>query len=184
MAPPPPSALQTSTTIPTTTGYRDEGMPPLPRSATAPGHLRTAAAAPPPHTQAQAQAHGQSTTRPGRPDPSHLAPEDAFLAASPPRRLNGFEPNSKPEGGLLSRHLRMRSKDPGSRSHSRRRKRPWKKLLWVKQSCTSWPAWSMTRGTYMYVPKRQMPDADLIQQILTTTPTRPPSSRTFSGTLV
>ncbi|RSM03159.1 hypothetical protein CEP52_007502 [Fusarium oligoseptatum] len=38
---------------------------------------------------------------------SHLSPDDAFV--SPPRR-------------------------PGERSRSRRRKRPWKKLMWVKQS--------------------------------------------------
>lgn len=39
---------------------------------------------------------------------SHLSPDDAFV--SPPRRS-------------------------GERSRSRRRKRPWKKLMWVKQSC-------------------------------------------------
>lgn len=142
----PPSGLQTSMTMATTAtteateattatattarrGYRDEGLPPLARSATAPGPLRAVAAA------SQARLQAQIPPRP-RPDPTHLAPEDAFLAASPPRRLNGFEANSK-DGGLLSRHLRMRDKDPASRSHSRRRKRPWKKLLWVKQSCTS-----------------------------------------------
>lgn len=38
---------------------------------------------------------------------SHLSPDDAFV--SPPR---------------------------GPRGRSRRRKRPWKKLMWVKQSCT------------------------------------------------
>lgn len=137
----PPSGLQTSMTMATAAttaatattarrGYRDEGLPPLARSATAPGPLRAVAAA------SQARLQAQVPPRP-RPDPSHLAPEDAFLAASPPRRLNGFEANSKADGGLLSRHLRMRSKDPASRSHSRRRKRPWKKLLWVKQSCRS-----------------------------------------------
>ncbi|KAH8662296.1 phosphatidylinositol N-acetylglucosaminyltransferase subunit C [Xylariales sp. PMI_506] len=54
-----------------------------------------------------------STT--SRPTRSHLAPEDAFFAASPPRRL-------RPK--LESR----------SRSRHRRRKRSWKKILWVKQS--------------------------------------------------
>lgn len=96
-----------------------QGPPPLPfaRSATAPGPLRTLVQAPP--------------------DRSRLAPDDAFLATSPPRRLHAFEPSASASGPPLSRHLRMRSKDTGSRSRSRRRKRAWKKLLWVKQSCKS-----------------------------------------------
>jgi phosphatidylinositol N-acetylglucosaminyltransferase subunit C len=93
-------------------------FPPLTRSSTVPANLT-------------------SPTR--RADPSHLAPEDAFLAASPPRRANGFEPNGRSLGGHGSgsdiRPRRHRIKDGTSRSRSRRRKR-FQKLLWVKQSCT------------------------------------------------
>ena len=82
-------------------------------------------------------------------DPSHLAPEDAFFAHSPPRRqpgntsytslndetvtngiVNGL--NHARAGGAARRR---RDKDRG-RSGSRRRKAAWKKLLWVKQPCT------------------------------------------------
>ncbi|CAN8100180.1 unnamed protein product [Discula destructiva] len=95
------------------------GLPPFARSATAPGPLRSLA-----------------DPVQGRSDPSHLAPEDAYLTALPQRRLKGFESNASGVSGaeLMSRHSRVRSKDAGSRSRSRRRKRPWKKLLWVKQS--------------------------------------------------
>lgn len=128
----PSAGLQTSTSTSnpasasTTPGYAgDKNLPPLARSATAPTPtpFRTAAAAARPR---QLQ---------GRSDPSHLAPEDAFLAVALTRRTNGFESAPNAAGDLMSRHLRMRSKGPGSRSRSRRRKRPWKKLLWVKQSC-------------------------------------------------
>lgn len=69
-----------------------------------------------------------------RPDPSHLAPEDAFYAASPPRRLSAFD-NGDNGSGTEMRSRRLRHKIDGeSRSRSRRRKRTWKKLLWVKQS--------------------------------------------------
>lgn len=112
MAPPP--GLQSSTA---TTSKRDDfpPSPPFGRSATAPGPLRTLDKAPS--------------------DRSRLAPEDAFFAAGPSRRVNAFDSNASGSNELLSRHLRMRSKDTGSRSRSRRRKRAWKKLLWVKQSC-------------------------------------------------
>lgn len=53
-------------------------------------------------------------------DRSHLSPDDAFT--SPPRRLYGSG------DGLVDRM-------DGERSRSRRRKRAWKKLMWVKQSC-------------------------------------------------
>lgn len=110
----PSSGLQTS--IATTSKRSDyPPSPPFARSATAPGPLRTLAKAPS--------------------DRSRLAPEDAFFAAGPSRRVNAFDSSASGSNELLSRHLRMRSKDTGSRSRSRRRKRAWKKLLWVKQSC-------------------------------------------------
>ncbi|KAI0118406.1 GPI2-domain-containing protein [Nemania sp. FL0031] len=56
---------------------------------------------------------------------SHLAPEDAFTSQLPPRRDH--------DSGSELRPRKARSK-LGSRSRSRRRKRSWKKLLWVKQS--------------------------------------------------
>lgn len=57
---------------------------------------------------------------------SHLAPEDAFTSQLPPRRDHA-------DSGSELRPRKPRSK-LGSRSRSRRRKRSWKKLLWVKQS--------------------------------------------------
>lgn len=56
---------------------------------------------------------------------SHLSPDDAHL--SPPRRAREFDGDTDgaPEMGAV-----------GERSRSRRRKRAWKKLMWVKQSCT------------------------------------------------
>ena len=82
-------------------------------------------------------------------DPNRLAPEDAFLAHSPPRRLrqsniadgpaalNGLTAKDLHKGGLIravNGTHRRKDKDRG-RSGSRRRKGVWKKLLWVKQSC-------------------------------------------------
>lgn len=75
-------------------------------------------------------------------DSSRLAPEDAFLAHSPPR----FHANAKTKSEVIngapstsSANLsgqRKREKDRG-RSGSRRGKGEWKKLLWVKQpKCT------------------------------------------------
>jgi phosphatidylinositol N-acetylglucosaminyltransferase subunit C len=75
-----------------------------------------------------------------RVDTNHLAPEDAFYAASPPRRLSTYALNesrngngsSNDFGAIGRRHLH---REGPSRSRSRpRRKRRWKKLLWVKQS--------------------------------------------------
>ncbi|KXJ94175.1 phosphatidylinositol N-acetylglucosaminyltransferase-domain-containing protein [Microdochium bolleyi] len=69
----------------------------------------------------------------------HLAPEDAFTATSPPRRLyandsataNGIVTDS----GTESRPQRRSRPKLDNRSRSSRRsKRSWKKLLWVKQS--------------------------------------------------
>lgn len=69
----------------------------------------------------------------------HLAPEDAFTATSPPRRL--YANDAASVSGLMTdsgtesqRPRRSRPKlDNRSRS-SRRSKKTWKKLLWVKQS--------------------------------------------------
>ncbi|RYP20769.1 hypothetical protein DL765_002602 [Monosporascus sp. GIB2] len=70
-----------------------------------------------------------SSPRTGR---SHLSPEDAFKATLSPQRPADFGGNGM---GDVAAERRRRSK-PGveSRSRSRRRKRSWKKLLWVKQS--------------------------------------------------
>jgi phosphatidylinositol glycan class C protein len=66
---------------------------------------------------------------------SHLAPEDAFYTASPPRRLNAFETNAQHDSGTESRARRLRpALGSRSRSRHRRRRRSWKKILWVKQS--------------------------------------------------
>jgi len=70
-------------------------------------------------------------------DPSRLAPEDAH---SPPRRERGGSPlglgaNGSVIAGTEVKRSRKRNGSRG-RSGSRRRNRGWKKLLWVKQSCT------------------------------------------------
>ncbi|KAH8908182.1 GPI2-domain-containing protein [Coniochaeta sp. PMI_546] len=109
----PPSALQQSAT------QSDfDSLPPLVRSSTVPTSLAL-------HHNQQSNAANHL-----RPDPSHLAPEDAFT--SPPQRTSGFDYGSNGSGNEL-RPRRIRRKDGGSRSRSRRRKR-FQKLLWVKQS--------------------------------------------------
>ena len=68
-------------------------------------------------------------------DPSRLAPEDAFVAHSPPhghRKISLSGATDIARGGVGTR--RRREKVRG-RSGSRRRKGTWKKLLWVKQNC-------------------------------------------------
>ncbi|EFY89056.1 hypothetical protein MAC_04831 [Metarhizium acridum CQMa 102] len=55
---------------------------------------------------------------------SHLSPQDAHL--SPPRRARGFDGDGTSEMRRLGGYT--------ERSRSRRRKRAWKKLMWVKQS--------------------------------------------------
>ncbi len=81
--------------------------------------------------------HSSTPPAASRADPSHLAPEDAFHSASPPRRLPAYDDahGSGSEHQLPPRRSR-RSDGPDNRSPSRRRRRTWKKLLWVKQSCT------------------------------------------------
>ncbi|KAK8103755.1 uncharacterized protein PG998_010788 [Apiospora kogelbergensis] len=91
------------------------------------------------------------TTSP-RSSRSHLAPEDAFInaAASPPQRSGGFDHHATSHNNNMSllrdtvaaagaagdvrASSRRRESKFGSRSRSRRRKRNWKKILWVKQS--------------------------------------------------
>ncbi|KAJ1335820.1 phosphatidylinositol N-acetylglucosaminyltransferase subunit C [Microdochium nivale] len=69
----------------------------------------------------------------------HLAPEDAFAATSPPRRLYANDSAATSgivtDSGTESRRPRRTRPKLGNRSRSgRRSKRTWKKLLWVKQS--------------------------------------------------
>lgn len=92
------------------------------------------------------------------PDPSRLAPEDAYFATQLPPRLRPLNvPNNHATANpdLLNRvvatpaavaALRPPPAVPGAelkgtrearrdRGRSRKRRRQWKKLLWVKQSC-------------------------------------------------
>ncbi|KAI0458051.1 phosphatidylinositol N-acetylglucosaminyltransferase-domain-containing protein [Xylaria acuta] len=68
---------------------------------------------------------------------SHLAPEDAFASTSPstsqPAQRRGSHAATVHDSGNELRPRQTRSK-LDSRSRSRRRRRNWKKLLWVKQS--------------------------------------------------
>ncbi|KGQ07307.1 Phosphatidylinositol N-acetylglucosaminyltransferas e GPI2 subunit [Beauveria bassiana D1-5] len=57
---------------------------------------------------------------------SHLSPNDACI--SPPRRYDGAGGDGASDSAMRLRRLN------GERSGSRRRKRTWKKLMWVKQS--------------------------------------------------
>lgn len=114
----PPSGLHHSAIA----GDFDGVLPPLVRSSTVPVNLETR--------------HSRSKYS-DRADPSHLAPEDAFTATSPPRRASAiFGHVGNGSGGEMRRARRIRHKDGESRSRSRRRKR-FQKLLWVKQSCMS-----------------------------------------------
>ncbi|KAI9848340.1 MAG: hypothetical protein M1838_000556 [Thelocarpon superellum] len=90
----------------------------------------------------------QHTFDPYRADRSHLAPEDAFFAHSPPQRPRSSSKAEAPAAGngavaneSLKRVLlrgvngtQRRPEKERGRSGSRRRKGVWKKLLWVKQS--------------------------------------------------
>ena len=57
---------------------------------------------------------------------SHLSPDDAFVS---PTRRSYVDGASDP-------HSLLNRLGSSERSRSRRRKRAWKKLMWVKQSCT------------------------------------------------
>lgn len=165
----PPSGLQFSSKA---SDHNDkiERLPPLARSITAPTNFQQSAAAASSSTSSPSLYHGRS-------DPSHLAPEDAFHAASPPRRSNAFEPSGSREH--IPRHLYR--KDGGSRSRSRRRrKRPWKKLLWVKQSCKS-STYALRQTLSLFIDYGTAELMGSSVQIRTITPTRGPSSRTSSA---
>ncbi|KAK2032911.1 phosphatidylinositol N-acetylglucosaminyltransferase [Colletotrichum zoysiae] len=100
--------------------------PPLTRSSTVPAGSSTGGT----------NSTNNSNTNVTRQDRSHLAPEDAFLATSPPRRpIPSFPDASTGADHRAARaHLRHGAA-AGDRSRSRRtRKRTWKKLMWVKQS--------------------------------------------------
>ncbi|KAF9879453.1 hypothetical protein CkaCkLH20_02996 [Colletotrichum karsti] len=109
-----------------------DAFPPLTRSSTLPAGLNGASSALSGNTYLQTQ------------NRSHLAPEDAFLATSPPRRPVPFFPDGSVGADHRAARARLRHNaggiDPLSdngqhRSRSRRsRKRTWKKLMWVKQS--------------------------------------------------
>lgn len=74
-------------------------------------------------------------------DPNHLAPEDAFLAHSPPRArrekrfaepVNGVSHGADQYGTSGDGPRRRKRDKDRARSRSRRRKGEWKKLLWVR----------------------------------------------------
>ena len=80
-------------------------------------------------------------------DPSRLAPEDAFLAHSPPRRQHESAWSTKPDStapevdhveAWRDRPLRRKREKERGRSASRRRKGEWKKLLWVRHPGCMW----------------------------------------------
>ena len=75
---------------------------------------------------------------PGFSDPNRLAPEDAFYASSPPRRLRDDAYSRSISRKLNADYdsARLRPNKDRGRSRSRRGKGGWKKLLWVKQDCT------------------------------------------------
>ncbi|KAK6066505.1 phosphatidylinositol:udp-c transferase pig-c [Seiridium cupressi] len=108
------SRLQLQTSLATCqSASMDSTFPPLTRAATLPD---------------------LSISNSPRASRSHLAPEDAFFATSPPRQVNGFEHNARYDSGAESQR-QLRSKlGSRSRSRHRRRRRTWKKILWVKQS--------------------------------------------------
>ncbi|KAK0628648.1 phosphatidylinositol N-acetylglucosaminyltransferase-domain-containing protein [Bombardia bombarda] len=96
-------------------------FPQLVRSSTVPASLES-------HSHSSHSSHAH---RAHRADPSHLAPEDAYMPFPPPRHTDTFD--SANGSGSEMRPRRVRRNKDGSRSQSRRRKR-FQKLLWVKQS--------------------------------------------------
>ena len=85
-------------------------------------------------------------------DPNYLSPEDAFHYSPPPRAPPAPPPHGlgremagaliyDPSGPLQARLAREASTGRRRRERTRKRKSVWKKLLWVKQSC-SWPSFS------------------------------------------
>lgn len=140
---------------------------------------------PPPMRPSTGPVSHQSATSLRRADPSLLSPEDAFLPASPRRRASPFDgARGGPGNGNGSvnelRPPRRRRKEGVIRGRSRRRK-PFKKLLWVKQSC------AFSLPTFLFLPYlppgcTELTDSSLVYQTPTTTPTSRPSSRSSSST--
>ena len=98
--------------------------------------------------QPQASVHGAVVT-----DRTRLAPEDAIYMGSPPHKYGDAGRLRPDAGGIVNgsggsgsntregSRTRGRTKDGKERgSRSRGRKAAWKKLLWVKQSCKSFPS--------------------------------------------
>jgi phosphatidylinositol glycan class C protein len=72
----------------------------------------------------------------GRVDRTLLAPEDAYANGSPPRGRREASNGLAGEGEAAQGRGRKKVRDVDRiDSSGRRRKRTWKKLLWVKQSC-------------------------------------------------
>ncbi|KAI1120784.1 phosphatidylinositol N-acetylglucosaminyltransferase-domain-containing protein [Nemania abortiva] len=94
-------------------------LPPPPRDGPSPYPVLTRAATAPVELPSPRSAR------------SHLAPEDAFTSQLLPSRRDHAAAVHDPGSELRPRKARSKL---GSRSRSRRRKRSWKKLLWVKQS--------------------------------------------------
>ncbi|KAI3540748.1 phosphatidylinositol N-acetylglucosaminyltransferase [Colletotrichum paranaense] len=108
--------------------------PPLTRSSTLPTALSTG-------TTNSSTNNSTTNFHQQRQDRSRLAPEDAFLATSPPRRPVPSFPDVSTLGAdhraarARLRHNAASAVAGSHRSRSRRsRKRTWKKLMWVKQS--------------------------------------------------
>lgn len=121
---------------------------------------------PRPNTTAASSATTATSTL--SPDPTRLAPEDAYLTHSPPRLRSGNVVLGNRENLNHAAHLRLlhrtvatpaavaalrpppavpgpgfepkgvRDKKDRALSRKGKKKAPWKKLLWVKQSCTCW----------------------------------------------
>ena len=103
----------------------------------------------------------RSTTLPAAPrtvatDRTLLAPEDAIYQGSPPRKqsaaVNKLQKElrmTNGENGEASRPPRRGRHKDRNRSASRRGKRVWSKLLWVKQSC-GFNLYTIERTLLMY----------------------------------
>lgn len=88
------------------------------------------------------------------PDPNRLAPEDAYFAPSLLKaraakanyddslrtlKSNGSASSLRRRPAVPNAGEKEARKVRGTIQHRRRRKGAWKKLLWVKQSCTTLP---------------------------------------------
>lgn len=118
---------------------------------------------PPPATQPTLPSLTRGNTLPvlskHRSDRSLLTPEDAIYAVSPRRKqsaaVNKLQKDLRMTNGngddIIRIQNRGRHKERNGRSgSSRRRKGTWKKLLWVKQSCTLCHVFSRTELIFDY----------------------------------